>query len=33
MDERLREAIYAAVETEPYARALGMRLMELDEGY
>ena len=33
MDEQLREAIYAAVEAEPYARALGMRLVELEEGY
>jgi len=33
MEAQLREAIYAAVETEPYARALGMRLVELAAGY
>ena len=33
MDPAVREAIYSAVEKEPFARALNMELVELDLGY
>jgi len=33
MDEKLGEAIYKAVENEPYAKKLGMKLVELALGY
>lgn len=33
MDAAVREAIFRAVETEPFARALGMKLLALDTGY
>ncbi|MBW2405885.1 MAG: PaaI family thioesterase [Deltaproteobacteria bacterium] len=33
MDPRVRQAIYHAVETEPFARALNMELIELELGY
>jgi acyl-CoA thioesterase len=33
MDPKVRQAIYRAVEKEPFARALNMELVELDLGY
>ncbi len=33
MDSAVKTAIYRAVEREPFARALNMRLLELDLGY
>ena len=33
MDERVKEAIFKKVETEPFAQKLGIRLLELEEGY
>jgi acyl-CoA thioesterase len=33
MDPKVREAIYRAVETEPFAQALRMELVELEERY
>ena len=33
MDPKVKEAIYRAVEREPFARALKMELVELDEGF
>ena len=33
MNPAVREAIYSAVEKEPFARALNMELVELDLGY
>ena len=33
MDSNIKNAIYQAVATEPYARALGIELVALDEGY
>jgi acyl-CoA thioesterase len=33
MDEKVREAIYRAVEKEPFARNMGMELVGLDEGF
>jgi acyl-CoA thioesterase len=33
MDQAVRDAIYGAVEKEPFARALKMKLVELELGY
>jgi len=33
MDQAVRDAIYGAVEKEPFARALNMELVELELGY
>jgi acyl-CoA thioesterase len=33
MDQVIKEGIYRAVENEPFARELGLRLMDLDTGY
>ena len=33
MDPAVKEAIYRAVEREPFARAMNMELVELDLGY
>lgn len=33
MDEKLKQAIYKAVENEPYAKKIGMKLVELELGY
>ena len=33
MDPRVRQAIYRAVEKEPFARAMNMELVELELGY
>jgi len=33
MDQAVRDAIYGAVEKEPFARALNMKLVELELGY
>lgn len=33
MDQVIKEGIYRAVENEPFARELGLRLMGLDTGY
>jgi acyl-CoA thioesterase len=33
MDERLKQAIRAAVEQEPFARGMGIALSELEEGF
>jgi len=33
MDSKVRQAIYRAVEKEPFARALNMELVELELGY
>lgn len=33
MNAELKDAIFRQVESEPFARKLGMRLVELDEGY
>jgi acyl-CoA thioesterase len=33
MDERVKEAIFKKVETEPFARKFGIRLLDLEEGY
>ncbi len=33
IDSRVRAAIYREVKTEPFARSMGMELVELDAGY
>jgi len=33
MDESLKKAIFSAVETEPFAQKLGMKLVDLELGY
>jgi acyl-CoA thioesterase len=33
MDENLKKAIFKAVETEPFARQMGMKLVDLKRGY
>ena len=33
MKQNVKEAIFQAVKREPFARALNMELVELDEGY
>ncbi len=33
MDEKVKQAIYRAVENEPFARELGIRLVELNAGH
>ena len=33
MDQRVRDAIFRAVEREPFAKALNMHLVDLDDGY
>ena len=33
MDPKVREAIFQAVQTEPFARQLKIKLIELDDGY
>ncbi len=33
MDEKVREAIYTAVENEPFARVFNIKLIELDTGF
>ncbi len=33
MDQKVRDAIYGAVAKEPFARTMGMELVELDEGF
>jgi acyl-CoA thioesterase len=33
MDENVRRAIFERVEKEPFARKLGLELLELDDGY
>jgi acyl-CoA thioesterase len=33
MDEKVREAIFKKVESEPFAQRFGIKLLELDEGY
>ena len=33
MDQTIHDAIYSAVEDEPFAQRLGMRLLELADGY
>ena len=33
MDSKVRQAIYRAVEKEPFAQALNMELVELELGY
>jgi acyl-CoA thioesterase len=33
MDEKVKKAIYQAVETEPFARTMNMTLRELEDGY
>jgi acyl-CoA thioesterase len=33
MDEKVREAIFKKVESEPFAQTFGIKLLELDEGY
>ena len=33
MDEKIREAIFKKVESEPFAQRFGIKLLELDEGY
>lgn len=33
MDDKIREAIFNAVEKEPFAKKFGLRLIELKEGY
>ena len=33
MDEKVREAIFNAVENEPFAVAMGIQLKKLDDGY
>jgi len=33
MDERVKEAIFKKVETEPFAQKFGIRLLDLEEGY
>ena len=33
MDQQIRAAIFKAFETEPYAQALHMGLVELEDGY
>ena len=33
MEEKVREAIFRKVENEPFAQKLGIKLLDLDEGY
>ena len=33
MDQQIRDAIFRSVQQEPFARALGLELMELADGY
>ena len=33
MEEKIRDAIFNAVEREPFAVAMGIQLKELDDGY
>ena len=33
MDAKLRDALFRAVETEPFAQALNIALVELEQGY
>jgi acyl-CoA thioesterase len=33
MDQKVRQAIFAQVETEPFAQKFGLELMDLDAGY
>jgi len=33
MDERVKEAIFKKIETEPFAQKFGIRLLNLDDGY
>ena len=33
MDERVKEAIFKKVETEPFAQKFGIKLLDLDDGY
>ena len=33
MDEKVKEAIFRQVEKEPFAQKLGLKLVDLDEGY
>ena len=33
MDEKVREAIFKKVETEPFAKKFGIRLLDIEEGY
>jgi acyl-CoA thioesterase len=33
MDERVKEAIFKKVQTEPFAQKFGIRLLDLEEGY
>ena len=33
MDERVKQAIFKKVETEPFAQKFGIRLVDLDDGY
>lgn len=33
MDEKVKEAIFKKVEEEPFAQKLGIKLLDLDEGY
>jgi acyl-CoA thioesterase len=33
LDERVKEAIFKKVETEPFAQKFGIRLIDLEEGY
>jgi len=33
MNEKIREAIFKKVESEPFAQRFGIKLLELDEGY
>ena len=33
MDNRVKEAIFKKVETEPFAQKFGIRLLDLEEGY
>ena len=33
MDQKIRDAIFSAVEREPFAVAMGIQLKELDDGY
>jgi len=33
MDERVKEAIFKKVKSEPFAQKFGIKLLELDEGY
>jgi acyl-CoA thioesterase len=33
MDEKIRQALFRQVETEPFAQKFGLKLVDLDEGY